>query len=250
MKKSSKEISMVAMSIGSITHKGLVRKFNEDRLLVERFDDGAVLAAVADGMGEGKGGALAAETVVQSLRSFDPDGREIEDQLTHAIRTAHQHIISMAKEHAELSKMGTTVTAMFLREGIIHWAHTGDSRAYLFRDGHLIQITDDHSITGFLLRQQEITADEAIDHPLRNVLLRCVGCGPLQVDTGDLEAADGDLVLLTTDGLHDHVTMDKMVSVLGAPAFLDVKLESLAEAALKAGGKDNITAVAVEMSFR
>jgi len=241
---------MVAMSVASFTHRGLVRKFNEDRVLVERFYDGALLAAVADGMGEGKGGALAAETVVQSLRSFDPDRREIEDQLTRAIRTAHQRIISMAKEHADLSKMGTTVTAMFLREGIIHLAHTGDSRAYLLRDGHLVQITDDHSITGFLLREQEITADEAIDHPLRNVLLRCVGCDPLQVDTGDFEAADGDLILLTTDGLHDHVTVDKVVSVLEAPAFLDAKLKSLTEAALKAGGKDNITAVAVQMSFR
>jgi len=229
------------------THKGLVRKANEDRFHIERFRNGAVLAGVADGMGGEKGGALAAETVRQGLKAFNGDCKDVEGHLIQNIRTAHEKIISMAKEKAELKRMGTTVTAVFLRAGRINWAHTGDSRAYLFRDGHLVQITDDHSISGFLLKQQEITEEEARDHPLRNVLLRCVGCDPLQVDTGELEAADGDLVLLTTDGLHDYVTIDKIVSVLRSSALLDAKLDSLTEAALAAGGKDNITAVALEM---
>ncbi|MDD3815881.1 MAG: protein phosphatase 2C domain-containing protein [Desulfocapsaceae bacterium] len=224
-----------------------MRKFNEDRLHVEQFDNGTVLVAVADWMGGEKGGAMAAELAVQSLNSFDPELKEIEKLLTRLIRSAHQSVIAMAEQKAELKRMGTTLTAAFLNGTKITWAHTGDSRAYLLREGHLIQITDDHSVTGFLLREGEISVEEAKDHPLRNVLLRCLGCEPLQVDNGEFEAAVGDIFLLTTDGLHDYVSEDEMVSILTSGSPLEAKLDSLTRSALAVGGRDNITIVAVEI---
>ncbi len=139
--------------------------------------------------------------------------------------------------------MGTTLTASYIKNGVAHWAHVGDSRLYFFRAGHLTQITEDHTFVNTLLKDGVITAAEAGVHPMKNILLQCVGCGPLEITTGQFKVGPGDGVFLSTDGLHHEIDQDKMVSILALEISLQKKFETLVRAALEAGGQDDITII-------
>jgi protein phosphatase len=224
-----------------------VREQNQDRFLVGEFPDGAILLAVADGAGGEAEGERAAEIVRESLTSFDPHSTDIAAQLVESMHAADQKIIEIVTGRPELKGMGTTMTAAFFREGTVHWAHVGDSRLYLFRGGKLVQITEDDTMAGFLLTEGEITREEARVHQGRNMLFECIGCGEFEAKIGSLVTRKGDLVLLTTDGLHDKIKEETMLAVLRTEAELRDKLEALVSAALEAGGKDNATVVGMEV---
>jgi protein phosphatase len=142
--------------------------------------------------------------------------------------------------------MGTTMTLTFVSDGVVYWAHVGDSRLYLFSGGDIDQITEDDTIPGLLLGDGEITKEEARVHPNRNFLFEFIGCGEFEVHTGSFDVQKGDLLLLSTDGLHDEVPEETIVSVLRSNGNLEEKLEALVSAALDAGSTDNITVVGAE----
>ncbi len=231
------------MLIESATHLGLIRENNEDRFLVKRFENGSVLLAVADGMGGHAGGEVAAELAIESLTSLDGNGADPVDGILHAVGQAQKFILEASRFDRSFKGMGTTLTAVLVRDGSAHWTQVGDSRLCLFRDGILHRITDDHTIPGMLLKKGEITKEQARVHPYGNVLLRCIGCDRFEPDSGVFEVRSADILMLSSDGLHDLIPDDEIQAVLGRDTGLREKLDALVQKSLDAGGRDNITAI-------
>ena len=232
----------------AIKHRGLVRKDNQDLFYVKEFDDGSLLLAVADGLGGMVGGKRAAEMAKESLNDFDPECQAVEAHIEELMQEANRRIMEAAAREPDLEGMGTTLTAALIRNGTICWGHVGDSRLYLFRANELRQITKDDTMAGFLLSEGQITKEEARTHPGGRFVFQCLGgCGEFEPYTGNFEVEEGDLLLLSTDGLHDEVPEEKIVSILRLNIGLKEKLETLVAEALAAGGKDNIALVAAEV---
>lgn len=235
------------MKTYSVSHKGFVRDHNQDRFLVKELSNGSVLLAVADGAGGEAEGERAAEIARESLADFDPEVQNVKAHLVELIKVADQIIVDLVEENPDLKGMGTTMTVAFVREGIVHWAHVGDSRLYLLSGDELSQLTEDDTMAGFLLSEGEIDGEEARVHPGRNFLFECVGCGFFEAKTGSFSVQADDLLLLTTDGLHDKVAEETIVSVLRPDTDLEEKLEELVSEALEASGRDNVTVVGLEV---
>jgi protein phosphatase len=231
------------MVVEAITHPGLRRQENEDRFLIRNFHAPSSLLVVADGMGGHAGGEVAAQLAIETLANFaftEPDRTR---ELVTLARKAHEVILETAHTNQLLRGMGTTLSAVFLSVPTARWVHVGDTRIYLFHEGVLTQITDDHTVPGVLLKKGEISKEQAWGHPYSNVLVRCVGCHHCEPDTGEFTIGAGDLVMITSDGLHDLVPEHQIAAVLSSPISLREKLEHLLELCLKAGGRDNITAL-------
>lgn len=225
------------MRICHRTHQGLVRPSNQDSLLVE-----SGVYGVADGMGGHNGGETASRVAVQvlknALRGKKPESRALEI----GMEAANRRIFDMASHDSTLSGMGTTVTLLWENGQEALLAHVGDSRAYLWRDDALAQITQDHSMVAELVRHHVITAEMARSHPYRNVITRAVGVDP--VVTPDVLSHDlkpDDLWLLCSDGLYNMVDDERMAEILRSSVSDEQAADRLLEAALEGGGTDNIT---------
>lgn len=225
------------MRICHRTHRGLVRLSNQDSLLLE-----SCVYGVADGMGGHNGGETASRLAVQvlknALRGKKPEARALEI----GMEAANRRIYDMALHESSLSGMGTTVTLLWENGGEALLAHVGDSRAYLWRNGALSQITQDHSLVAELLRSRVITAEMARTHPYRNVITRAVGVDPMvtpDILTHDLQA--DDLWLLCSDGLYNMVDDERMAGILRNAGNDEQAADQLLNAALESGGTDNIT---------
>ncbi|MBI5604368.1 MAG: serine/threonine-protein phosphatase [Deltaproteobacteria bacterium] len=235
------------METYAITHRGLKRKENQDRFFIREWDDQTILVAVADGMGGEAGGGLAAQISIEAVKEFTPDPAAPEAFLKKAFQTAALRIHEEVRKDFRLDGMGTTLTGACIKNGMTFWAHVGDSRLYLFREGDLTQITEDHTFVNSLVKDGVITREEAERHPMQNILLHCVGCEPMEVSSGRFEVFKGDLILLSTDGLHHEVLEKKISSILAGETGIKEKFERLLKAALEAGGRDNITLAGVRV---
>jgi serine/threonine protein phosphatase PrpC len=235
------------VNIFAATHIGHARKANEDRFLVKKLKDGSVLLAVADGVGGAIGGDYAAETVRGRLAGIEQVTQGAEQQeLAALVQEVDLAVRSKADADPDLGGMGTTLICVLLRDGFAIWVHVGDSRLYVLQDKRLIQITEDQTFARFLLEEGEITAEQVATHYSRHVLDQCVGCGDCEPETGRLRLKDQDLLVLTTDGLHKSIAAETMAFVLNTAPDLESKAGALVQAALDAGGKDNITIVIAE----
>lgn len=236
--------------------RGRVRDSNEDDFL-HRPDAG--LFAVADGMGGHAAGEVASRLAVDALEDEliggDPgvDDLPSPDRMVEAVREANRAILRDAEENPGRAGMGTTLTALAL-SGRDRWriGHVGDSRAYLFRDGELRQLTVDHSWVGLQVARGELTKEEARRHPMSSALERALGTSPeVEVDVEGGDVRPGDLFLLCSDGLNAMLPDPEIESLLrggGDPpgaAELDETADRLVEAANRAGGDDNVTVVLV-----
>ena len=235
------------METYGITHRGLKRKENQDRFFIREWDDQTILVAVADGMGGEAGGGLAAQIAIEAVKEFTPDLVTPGAFLKRSFHTAAQRIREEVRKDSRLSGMGTTLTGAYIQNGIIFWTHVGDSRLYLFREGRLSQITEDHTFVNSLVKDGVITKEEALRHPMQNILLHCIGCEPMEISLGHFEVFKGDLILLSTDGLHHEVPEKKISSILAGETGIKEKFERLIKAALEAGGRDNITLAGVRI---
>jgi protein phosphatase len=170
-------------------------------------------------------------------------------ELGAAVRAANRAISDRAGASRDLEGMGTTLCAIgVIGDGRLAVVNVGDSRAYLMRDGSLRQLTADHSITGELIRQGELTEQEAVSHPHRSVLTRALGCGPeVDVDGTVHSAAEGDRLLLCTDGLFNEVAETDLPYLLGDTQEVGPVVDALVERALSNGGRDNIAVVVAEV---
>ncbi|MBU0515901.1 MAG: protein phosphatase 2C domain-containing protein [Proteobacteria bacterium] len=235
------------MNAAARTHQGLRRRHNEDRHLIREIGPGEVLLAVADGMGGEASGEVAAQMAVDHLAGRSAEENWDEAALVAEFRRACGDIHARAQADPAREGMGTTLTAAYVRGNRVVWAHVVDSRLYLWRDGRLDQITRDHTAAAVMVEQGTLSQAEAQAHPARNMLFDCVGCGSCSPDSGAFETRPGDLILLTSDGLHDAVPRDMVTDILRRPSGLGDRLSALIEAALDAGGRDNITAVGLEL---
>lgn len=235
------------MKTFALTHTGLIRNKNEDRYLIKEIADGSALLAVADGMGGEVAGDYAAEIIRNKLDSIQPSSKNNGQRLLSLVEEADRVILDKVEKDSSLEGMGTTITGVLLQNGIGSWVHVGDGRLYILRDQKLIQISTDQNMAQFLLEEHEITEEEAQTHPSRNQLDQCVGCGNCIPDTGRLEIKAGDLLILTTDGLHGEMSSETIAFLLTSKDNIEAKAKSLIQAALGAGGKDNMTVVVAEV---
>jgi len=227
-----------------ITHIGLVRKSNEDRYLIKELNDKSVLIAVADGLGVEVAGDYAAEILREKLADLDHISKKNEQsELDQLARVIDHTIYTEGQENTTLEGMGTTLVGVLLRDRIAYWVHVGDSRLYLLRNGTLTQVTEDQTLARFLLEEGEITAEQLPTHYSRHVMDQCVGCGYVEPEIGRLDFLAGDLLVLSTDGLHREVPENTLKSILNMDTNLEIKARALVKATLGAGGKDNITVV-------
>jgi protein phosphatase len=216
----------------AMKHQGLVKEDNQDLFFVKEFDDGCVLLAVADGLGGMVGGKRAAETARECLKNFNPECEAVEAHIEELMQEANQRIMETVEKEPDLEGMGTTLTAACVRNGTVRWAHVGDSRLYLFRGDELRQITEDDTMAGFLFSEGELTKEEARIHPGNKLVFQCIGgSGEFEADTGTFEVEAGDLLLFSTDGLHDEVPEDEIVSALKSDKDLEQKADDLLSAA-------------------
>ncbi len=226
---------------GSATDVGRVREGNEDGLLV---DETMGLVAVADGMGGHQAGEVASATALEALRAAVRSGRPIRD----AIVEANEAVYDKAEDNSQLRGMGTTITAGTLATGgTLLIAHVGDSRAYLLRDGELTQITDDHSLVEEMVRDGQLTPEQAAVHPQRSIITRALGIeAEVDVALYPVELRPGDRLLLCSDGLTTMVSADDIAAILRRESHPQRAARQLIDAANEAGGEDNVTAVVVD----
>jgi len=242
------EISSRRVEIFATTNIGLVRKANEDRYLIRELDGDTLLFSVADGLGGHKGGAHAAEIVRGKLANMPsvPHGREKEVLARLAVE-ADAVITRLADEMPELEGMGTTLLCVLLRNNTAYWVHVGDSRFSILRDEQLIQVTKDQNLARFLVEEGEISEEEVPDHYSKDVLDQALGSAMEKPETGQVEVRPGDLLLLSTDGLHSQVSEEIITYALNIDSDLGTRGNLLVRSALDAGGSDNITLVAVRL---
>lgn len=225
------------VELAHASNTGRVRTQNEDRSLAAPR-----LLAVADGMGGAKAGEVAAEITVEAIAAIG-DAPDVE-ALRGSLVDANRRIRAVAEDDPSRAGMGTTVTAALLDDDGTTLMHVGDSRAYLLREGELRQITDDHSIVAEMVRQGQISPDEAARHPSRNIITRALGAEPeVQIDEVRLDLVPGDVVLLCTDGLSSMVDDALIEEITAGAATLTDAAGALIDAALDHGGNDNVTVV-------
>jgi serine/threonine protein phosphatase PrpC len=235
------------------TDVGRVRKGNEDAFLV---DEARGVFLVADGMGGHVAGEIASDIAKRSVGGTLQQGvdrRLAADDLAHSMvdsfRVADLAIAEHVAANPETEGMGTTVTAIVIcTDGTYRMGHIGDSRAYLLRGGQLAQISRDHTWVQREVDEGRLTPSAARKHPYSHILTRALGADPS--DAPDLQAGQlqaGDLLLLCSDGLTGMVTDRNLERILQTPATNEERIEEMIVLANKRGGRDNITAVIVEM---
>ncbi len=225
------------------TDPGRKRRGNEDSFVCR-----PPLFAIADGMGGARAGEVASALAAGALE--DSNHGSGERYLSGLIQEANRRVHERASTDASTSGMGTTMTvALVESDGSLTIGHVGDSRAYRLRGDRLEQLTDDHSLVGELVRRGELSPEAAEAHPQRSVITRALGTdADVDVDTFSVETEAGDLYLICSDGLSDMVDRETIERILrdGRPD-LDGAARALVQAANRAGGEDNITAILFEL---
>jgi len=230
----------VRIRVGAATDVGRARERNEDSLLTA-----PPLYAVADGMGGHRGGNVASELALQVLSRMG-DGSW--DRLADQVREANRAILERAQGDRSLSGMGTTLTAAYTEDDVIHLVHVGDSRAYLLREGELHRLTEDHTLVHRMAMEGRITEAEEETHPQRSILIRALGVEePVDVDEVPVDARPGDRVLLCSDGLHSMVSEGDILRTLAEASDAQQAADRLVDTANRAGGLDNITVIVLDL---
>jgi protein phosphatase len=226
------------------TDTGRQRSANEDSLFVR-----SPIFVVADGMGGAQAGEVASQAAAEAFDRDLPAGPP-EPFLRETIEAANREIHALAHDDPSRAGMGTTITAAILNpEGEeVAIGHVGDSRAYRLRDGKLERLTRDHSLVEEMRRKGQLTEAQAEDHPQRSIITRALGPEPdVDVDVQTVPAAPGDVFLICSDGLTTMVDETEIARVLGSTGSMKAAVERLVEEANRAGGRDNITALAFRL---
>ena len=229
------------------SHVGRIRSNNQDSGYA-----GHTLFVVADGMGGHAGGDVASAITTKRLIEADKpylSAQDAEFALQAALIAANSQLAETVFEHAELTGMGTTVSALVVLEDQVAIAHIGDSRIYLYRDGELTQITTDHTFVQRLVDSGRITEQEAMVHPRRSVLMRVLGdveSAP-EIDTSILATRPGDRWLICSDGLSGVVSHSAIAAAMAIGANAQEVADRLVKESLDGGAPDNVTVVVVDI---
>lgn len=271
--------SALTVKTFGITDKGRVRPTNEDQFLIAELsksmrvwqtslpepalqvgEERAHLFLVADGMGGHQAGERASALAVTAIEQFalnrfrwffqaDSGGaQKILTQFQAAFRQADASIVGEAAEHPELAGMGTTVTMAFHLGAQVCVVHVGDSRAYVYRGGHLEQLTQDHTVSADMVRAGALRQDQLASHRFRHVITNVVGGKEVgvHVEAQAFEVHAGDWLLLCSDGLTEMVSDEAIAATLAADPAPEDAAKALVALADQAGGKDNITVLLVQ----
>jgi PPM family protein phosphatase len=236
-------------AVSSRTAIGLARSGNEDSALT-----GSSLLAVADGMGGHAGGEVASKIAISALASMVPvltapdiDTDSIEDLLLNSLHTIDDEISRVSSDEIELRGMGTTLTALLIRDGRVALLHVGDSRCYRLRGNTFEQLTHDHTVLQELLDSGTISISEAQDHPQRSMLTQVLmGEGSVAPVLMVYEVNSKDRFLLCSDGLSSVLTEKEIKSLL-KKSTRDEAVEALIEATYVNGAPDNVTVVVADV---
>lgn len=227
---------------GARSDVGCVRSHNEDSYLVQ-----SPLFCVCDGMGGHAAGEVASSLAVETIAKTAPNTAD-PALLAASVEAANAAIIEAAANGLGKSGMGCTATCAYIDGTTIAIAHVGDSRAYLLHEGTLIRVTRDHSYVEELVDAGEITADEARTHPNRSVITRALGSDPaMYADHFQLNIEEGDRLILCSDGLSSMVPDGDIETIAAQSSTAQICTDNLVDAALAAGGGDNVTVVVVDV---
>ena len=255
------EKAVLQIAVGARSDTGLVRQNNEDQFAL---DISLNLFVLCDGMGGQAAGEVAsklgAETILEHCRQAAQDPAlevfggatsefsEMTNRLASGIRLSNKAIHEAADQSPTTNGMGSTVVAACLTGNVLSIAHVGDSRIYLFREGELRQLTQDHSLVMEQVRRGLLSPEEAEQSELANVIMRALGAEPtVEIDLDEHWLNEGDRVLLCSDGLTRMVPDAEIASALTEPFTAQQACERLVELANEHGGEDNITVILVHL---
>jgi PPM family protein phosphatase len=237
------ERAALRLQFAAISDVGRVRKDNQDSGYA-----GPWLLTVCDGVGGAARGDIASSTAVQQLRRLDaPPSDDLLGQVAGALHRAHDRIGELVDEDPALNGTSTTATVALFDGTRLGIGHVGDSRAYLYRDGELSQLTHDHTFVQSLIDEGRITTDDARVHPHRNLILKALdGVHEAEPDLFELEMLAGDRLLLCSDGVSGVLDDGRLADILstGSPDYAAVEL---VRASLEAGSSDNVTCVVADV---
>jgi len=226
------------------TDTGRQRNANEDSFFVR-----SPIFVVADGMGGAQAGEVASKAAAEAFDRDLPDAPP-ERVLQETIESANREIHELARADPSRAGMGTTITAAIVNAESeeVCVGHVGDSRAYRLREGKLERLTRDHSLVEEMRRKGQITDAQAEDHPQRSIITRALGPEPsVEVDVRTVPAAPGDVFLLCSDGLTTMVDEARIQQILADAGSIREAVRTLVDDANRAGGRDNITALAFRL---
>lgn len=244
------------MEVASKTDKGKIRVKNEDSLYIDVKDKRLLI--IADGMGGHNAGEVASKIAVDTVEQYlntilhsdyELKVERIKDILMDAISAANGEIYRQSLKEASLRGMGTTIIIVLIIDNKMHIGHVGDSRGYLIRDGHIEQITEDHTLVTELVKNGTITELEAMNHPKRNVITRALGTDiSSKIDYIGKDLQKDDIIILCTDGLSDMIKNYEIKDIITDSPDLQSGCDELVDLANLKGGFDNITLIAARIS--
>jgi len=231
------------------------RKYNQDRVTVLETED-CILLVLADGIGGKKGGDLAAQTLIDTVTNiFESSTTPIDDPkryLTNLLRVSHNAVTTMGKNHQPAIEPGTTGVLCLIQNDNAYWAHVGDSRFYLFREGLSLYRTKDHSYVEELYQRGKISIDKRQGHPMRGYITQCIGhmqVMPTIDVSAEVPLIKGDILLLCTDGLWEPLD-DAVIGEVLSGMEIERALAKLTEQALQISSphSDNTSAIAIRIN--
>ena len=230
------------------TDIGFKREINQDAFDCRELD-GAQLCVVCDGMGGGKAGNIASKMAVDTIcekieAGFNSNMKQnsIRNLMATSVNIANNEVFDKSKSDPDFEGMGTTIVAVMIYDGYAHIVHVGDSRAYLYYNGKLDQVTKDHSVVQHLIDIGQITEEIAKNHPDKNIITRAVGVEELvKCDYVDFKLPENSKILICTDGLSNYCDNDFMLSVLKGNETSEKICDALIKKAYDGGASDNIT---------
>lgn len=251
----------LVVEVVQISDVGLVRTENQDFAILssperELSSSGrGRLMVVADGMGGHRGGATASKLAATTIRDAfaENESADVADSLRGAMNLANARIFHESQTNVDLRGMGTTCSALVIRDSNGYIGHVGDSRIYRVRDGAIEQLTEDHSLVATMVKEGLLTSQEAEVHPRRNVLQRSMGVGEeVDIDvTGPFEVLPRDTFILCSDGLHGLVKEPEILQIAAKP--IEEAASEYVKRAIERGAPDNVTVIvarAVDIAAR
>jgi len=256
--KTRKDCTPATLEACGLSDKGGSRPNNEDYFgyyiptetaLKEKWGS---LFAVSDGVGGSAAGEFASAEAVNVLLQeyyFGHHTERVPDRLKYAFQYTALHIYDLSVSHASARNMKCTLTTLLVKQNRFFITHVGDSKILLLRDGRIIQLTKDHNLVGKLLRLGLITAEDARNHPNKNILLKAVGESPLLVpDFCSGVIKPGDMFCLITDGILEHATNEELKGFLLEQGTSEQGLSQLIAELNRRGGYDNMTILTVRIN--
>ncbi len=230
-----------------LTDTGIVRDHNEDSVIIIKNNEGSYLMAIADGMGGHRAGEVASSIAISYLGKrfnesfFKMSKLDAIEWLRSSANEINSLIFKHSDENPESKGMGTTLVCALVTNDYILFGNIGDSSGFVMKGGKLHKVTYDHTLVNLLVTAGELTAEEAKNHPKKNILMNALGINdPVEIDIFDC-SMDIDEILLSSDGLTSMVDNEIIEKVLVSDLSVEEKVVKLIRKANNRGGNDNIS---------